>query len=42
MKIEGDHAMDFLSAEADAIEEKKKQLADLKEKQHKLADEKAE
>ena len=32
MKIEGDHAMDFLTAEANQIEDKKKQLAELKEK----------
>lgn len=32
MKVEGDHAMDFLTAEANAIDEKKKQLAELKEK----------
>ena len=32
MKVEGDHAMDFLTAEADQIEDKKKQLAELKEK----------
>ena len=40
MKIEGDHAMDFLTAEANQIEEKKKELADLKEKQRQLAEEK--